>query len=239
MNMDNNIFPLGKYKGKTYKYILDQNDTRYFKYLIGDFRSYWTEIYSFYEYLRLNNKLVDEINILLNIKMVLDTETTGFYERDIVLQLSYIIFNPKHTLKKFDHYVKIDPKVKISNSNIHGITNKICETKGIPISDILNMFCEDLKICKALIGHNLQFDIRMLKSEFNRLSLNSDILTTKTIEDTMVLGREKYPKGTKMKLGDLHKLELNTEMENAHNALYDVIATMNVYKSLKKPKITL
>jgi DNA polymerase III epsilon subunit-like protein len=38
-----------------------------------------------------------------------------------------------------------------------------------------------------------------------------------------------------MKLGDLHRLEFNKEMENAHNALYDVIATMNVYKSLTKP----
>ena len=75
----------------------------------------------------------------------------------------------------------------------------------------------------------------MLKSEFERLTWDCDIMTCKPIEDTLNLGKLKYPKGTKMKLGDLHRLEFNKEMENAHNALYDVIATMNVYKSLTKP----
>ena len=73
----------------------------------------------------------------------------------------------------------------------------------------------------------------MLKSEFKRVSLNCDILTCKPIEDTFHLGKQKYPKGTPMKLGDLHRLELKSDMVNAHNALYDVIATMNIYKKIK------
>jgi len=231
--MDSLIFPINKYKGLTYKQVLQKNDDYYYKYLIREFKSYYNDIYNFYEYLRLNNKFVNEINKILNIKMVLDTETTGFYEYDRVLQLSYILFNDIQTLKTFDHYVGIHPSIKIKNSEIHGITNEICKTKGIPIKNILDIFCDDLEICKALIGHNLQFDIRMLKSEFKRVSLNCDILTCKPIEDTFHLGKQKYPKGTPMKLGDLHRLELKSDMVNAHNALYDVIATMNIYKKIK------
>ena len=235
--MDNLIFPINKYKGLTYKQVLQKNDDNYYKYLIRDFKYYYNDIYNFYEYLRLNNKFTSEINKILNIKMVLDTETTGFYDYDRVLQLSYILFNEVQTLKTFDHYVKIHPSVKIRNSDIHGITNEICKTQGIPIAEVLNVFCDDLEITQTLIGHNLQFDIRMLKSEFKRLTVDCDIMTCKPIEDTLHLGKLKYPKGTKMKLGDLHRLEFNKDMENAHNALYDVIATMNIYKSLTKPII--
>jgi DNA polymerase III alpha subunit (gram-positive type) len=231
--MDSLIFPINKYKGLTYKQVLQKNDDFYYKYLIREFKSYYCDIYKFYEYLRLNNKFVPEINKILNIKMVLDTETTGFYDYDRVLQLSYILFNEVQTLKTFDHYVKIHPSLKIKNSEIHGITNEICKNHGIPINQILDIFCYDLELCKALIGHNLQFDIRMLKSEFKRVSLNCDLLTCKPIEDTFQLGKQKYPKGTPMKLGDLHRLELKTDMVNAHNALYDVIATMNIYKKIK------
>ena len=237
--MDNLLFPYKKYKNKTYKQVLDQNDEMYFKYLIRNFKLYYYEIYSFFEYLKLNNKFVDEINKILNIKMVMDTETSGFSEKDLVLQLSYILFNDKEELKRMDLVIKIDPKFKITNSHIHGITNQICQTKGILINEALDLFCNDLQITKALIGHNLQFDIRMLKNEFNRLKLNCDIMTSKPIEDTWHLAKEKYgkDKSIKLKLGDVHKLEFNKEMVNAHNALYDVIATMNVYKSLKKPRI--
>ena len=231
--MDSLIFPINKYKGLTYKQVLQKNDDFYYKYLIREFKSYYCDIYKFYEYLRLNNKFVPEINKILNIKMVLDTETTGFYDYDRVLQLSYILFNEVQTLKTFDHYVRIHPSIKIKNSEIHGITNEICKNHGIPINQILDIFCYDLELCKALIGHNLQFDIRMLKSEFKRVSLNCDLLTCKPIEDTFQLGKQKYPKGTPMKLGDLHRLELKTDMVNAHNALYDVIATMNIYKKIK------
>ena len=236
--MDNIIFPINKYKGLTYKQVLQKNDDFYYKYLIREFKSYYCDIYNFYAYLRLNKKFVSEIDKVLNIKMVLDTETTGFYDYDRVLQLSYILFNDVQTLKTFDHYVKIHPSIKIRNSEIHGITNEICKTQGIPISEVLEMFCYDLEITKALIGHNLQFDIRMLKSEFNRLTLDCDVMTCIPIEDTMHLGKLKYPKGTPMKLGNLHRLEFNKEMENAHNALYDVIATMNIYKNLiKQPQL--
>jgi len=233
IDCENKIFPLTKYKNMTYKQVYLTNDDKYFKYLIGSFKFNYNEIYDFYQYLLLKNKFPIEISKLLNIKILLDTETTGFYDYDRVLQLSYILFNEVQTLKTFDHYVKIHPSLKIKNSEIHGITNEICKNHGIPINQILDIFCYDLELCKALIGHNLQFDIRMLKSEFKRVSLNCDLLTCKPIEDTFQLGKQKYPKGTPMKLGDLHRLELKTDMVNAHNALYDVIATMNIYKKIK------
>ena len=124
--MDNYIFTLTKYKNLSYKKVLQTNDDRYFKYLITNFKFLYNIIYDFYIYLRLNNKYVDEIDKLLNIKILLDTETTGLFNYDSVLQLSYVIFNDFDLLKTFNKIIKINPKIKIKNSFIHGITNEHC-----------------------------------------------------------------------------------------------------------------
>ena len=154
MNMDNNIFPLGKYKGKTYKYILDQNDIRYYKYLIGDFRNYWTEIYSFYEYLRLNNKFVDEINILLNIKMVLDTETTGLsIEKDRVVEIACIeLQNHFPTKKIFHSYINPD------NTNELTYYCRFCGNTDNMVSLFLVLWSnKETNVLNSFNGFNLLF----------------------------------------------------------------------------------
>ena len=213
-----------KYKNLTYKQILDINDDKYFKYLIKNFKFNYEDNYDFYLYLR--SKYPDEIDKLLNIRILLDTETTGFTNNDIVLQLSYVIFNDYEILKSYNQYIKINPTVKITNSNIHGITKEIC-ANGICISDVLQRYISDLKYCKAIIGHNLHFDIRMLKNEFNRLKLDSNIIDLIKHEDTMTLH------GSRIKLGELYLKLFNEPMSNAHNAYYDVLATYKIYKKLK------
>jgi DNA polymerase III epsilon subunit-like protein len=224
---DTKIFALTKYKNYTYKQVLQTNDDKYFKYLISNFKSNYNDIYDFMLYLKQNNKYLNEIDKLLNIKILLDTETTGFTNNDSILQLSYVIFNDYEIIKSYDHVVKINPKIKINNSFIHGITNAICEKDGICINDVLDRFINDLKYCKSIIGHNVNFDIRMLKNEFIRNNKDFIIVDSKVIEDTMILA------GGKIKLGVLYEKLFNEKMNNAHNAYYDVLATYKIYKKLK------
>jgi DNA polymerase-3 subunit epsilon len=228
--MDNYIFTLTKYKNLLYKEVLQTHDDRYFKYLITNFKFLYNIIYDFYVYLRLNNKYVDEINKLLNIKILLDTETTGLFNYDSVLQLSYVIFNDSDLLKTFNKIIRINPKIKIKNSFIHGITQDHCKL-GEPCNIVMSELHEDLKICKTIVGHKVDFDLRMLSNEFKRLNIEYSFLTHK-IEDTMKLAQIKYKKKTK--LTELYKLEFNTDMEHAHNAFYDVMATYKIYKNLVK-----
>ena len=225
-NMDIKIFPLTKYKNYTYKELLDTNDDKYFKYLISNFKQHYNDIYDFMKYLHSKNKFVNEINKLLNIKILLDTETTGFSNNDLILQLSYIVFNDCEILKTYDQLVKINPKVKITNSFIHGITNDKCEKDGICINDILDRLIKDIHYCKSIIGHNISFDIRMLRNEFIRNNKEFVLVESKLIEDTMTLS------GGRIKLGVLYEKLFNEKMENAHNAYYDVLATYKVYKKL-------
>jgi len=222
--MDNNIFKLTKYKNLTYKQVLDLNDEKYFKYLIKNFKFNYEDNYDFYLYLR--SKYPNEIGKLLNIRILLDTETTGFSNNDVVLQLSYVIFNDYEILKSYNQYIKINPNIKITNSYIHGITKETC-ANGICIIDVLERYTYDLKYCKAIVGHNIHFDIRMLKNEFNRLKLNTNVMDLIKCEDTMTLH------GKRIKLSELYLNLFNEPMSNAHNAYYDVLATYKIYKKLK------
>ena len=177
-NLDNEIFTLTKYKKYTYKQVLETNDERYFKYLISNFKILYQDIFSFYQYMRSKNKYTEEINKLLNIKILLDTETSGFANTDLVLQLAYVMFNNNQILKSYNQIIKIDPKFKIKNAYIHHITNEKCDRLGIPLNESLDRFILDLKYCNSIIGHNVNFDIRMLKNEFNRLKYDSRLLET-------------------------------------------------------------
>ena len=90
----------------------------------------------------------------------------------------------------------------------------------------MDRFITDIKLCKSIIGHNINFDIRMLKNEFIRNKKDFVLIESKLIEDTMSLS------GGKIKLGVLYEKLFNEKMENAHNAYYDVLATYKVYKRL-------
>jgi DNA polymerase III alpha subunit (gram-positive type) len=229
-NNDLKLFSLTKYKNCTYKYVLESNDEKYMKYLFSNFKILMLDITDFLEYVRSKNKYVVEITKLLNIKLLLDTETTGFANYDHVLQLSYVMFNDVEILKSFNQLIKINPKIKINNSDIHGITNDRSFKEGIPIIDALDRLLYDLKYCKSIIGHNIGFDIRMLKNEFVRNKIDCSLFESKLLEDTMTLH------GGRIKLGKLYEDLFHEPMVNAHDAYYDVMATYKIYKKLIKDK---
>lgn len=116
--------------------------------------------------------------------LIFDTETTGLPKTKLltkevlhllpfIVQLSYVIFNTVTNRMELiqDHIIKIPLDVDISeeSTNIHGITKEISFTKGKELKDILFQFIEDYESCDLIVGHNLSFDINMLKMETMRL----------------------------------------------------------------------
>lgn len=169
--------------------------------------------------------------------LVFDTETTNLIKKDLtdvyIIQLSWIIFDTDSYKQEENDYVLRVP-VKINNSSIHGITKNISDN-GYYISEIIGIFLEDVKKCDILVGHNLQFDMNMLEIELNRLGLYNeiDMLYSKKYFDTMREGK-KYLKEKKFpKLQELYTTLFNKKFENAHNALFDVRATLRCYLKIK------
>jgi DNA polymerase III epsilon subunit-like protein len=205
--------------------------------------------------------------------LVFDTETTGLpktryinpfalEEWPHIVQLSYIVYDTetndivdsKDYIIKLPHYVLIPEE----SSKIHGITNDISAEKGCFIEDILNEFFYQLRSCDAVIGHNIEFDINIVKVELLRIinggnetssqlklykkdlhfltHFNNVICTLKdsiafcNIQSIDKRGKPylKYPK-----LSELHEKLFNKTPSNLHNSFNDVLVTLRCFMKLK------
>lgn len=207
--------------------------------------------------------------------LVFDTETTGLPGTKIInpdtlnlwpyiVQFSYIIYDMSlnKIIDKCDSIVKLDSDVVISeeSSKIHGITNEISKKNGLFIRTILDYFFDDLKNVDMLVGHNVSFDINMLKVELLRIiysnkTRNSDrliknykynlhyILNYKNICCTLqesidfcnIKAISKFGKEyTKFPtLLELHQKLFDSTPNNLHNSFNDILVTLRCYIKLK------
>jgi hypothetical protein len=205
--------------------------------------------------------------------LVFDTETSGLPPKFVrsltmdnanvfpyIVQFSYMIYNTEtNKIEKIqDSIIKIPSFIDISQDsvNIHGITKEMCNTKGIDIMSLLYKFEEDVNNCNLVIGHNIEFDLKMIYSELYRRVLESKeteqeywkfykklasyskkfdcsmkrgkkLCNLKTISMT---GREyiKYPT-----LSELHENLFGYVPKNLHNSLNDCIVSLRCYYKLK------
>ena len=75
-------------------------------------------------------------------------------------------------------------EIPLESTDIHGISNNIALTHGISIVEALGKLTTVLSKTAFLIGHNVNFDINILGSEYLRLNQENPLVDLKTI-DTM------------------------------------------------------
>jgi DNA polymerase III epsilon subunit-like protein len=201
--------------------------------------------------------------------LVFDSETTGLSKSKFinpsnlhlwphVVQFSYIIFDTtsNSVIKVRDFIIKIPDTVVITeeNSNIHGITNDIAAAKGVNIQGVLEEFFEDFDFVDNVVGHNVAFDLNMVKVEVNRLLLESDqaeklqgflrsLDSSRKIYCTMqdsidlcnIEAKDKFGKTYIKfpKLIELYQKLFNVTPKNLHNSLNDVIVCLRCFIKMK------
>jgi DNA polymerase III epsilon subunit-like protein len=207
--------------------------------------------------------------------LTFDTETSGLppYKKTMcldnldlwpyVMQLSYSVFNTKQndfTLIK-DEVIKIPECVLVSEVSIklHGITKEISQLKGIQIYEALSEFFNHLKKADKVVGHNVKFDIDMLRVESLRIIWENRnklpqkaILEAKhnlhyltnlvniycTMENSIdlcniqTLDRFGKPYTKWPKLSELHFKLFGTNPNHLHNSLVDVLVTLRCFMML-------
>jgi DNA polymerase III epsilon subunit-like protein len=205
--------------------------------------------------------------------LVFDTETTGLPQSKFIgpttlhqwphiVQFSYIIYDTSlnDIIQSKDYIIKLPESILIpeESSKIHGITNDISQRNGVQISDVLSEFFYFLRGVDMLIGHNVEFDINMIKIELLRI-IDKNSFTQEqikfykyelyfltnfkniscTLKDSIKFcniqlidknGKSflKYPK-----LIELHEKLFNKSPSNLHNSFNDILVTLRCFMKLK------
>mgnify|MGYP001766856759 CR=1 FL=1 len=171
-----------------------------------------------------------------------DTETTGLSSnQDHIVQLAWILTDQDGNVIRDAVHV-IYPQgytIPWQAAAIHGITTDHAKRNGIPLKTVLSEFSDAAISAKALIAHNLSFDLGFLRSSYSRtntpspLNGKTEFCTMKSSTDWCKLPPSRGKSGYKWpKLTELHYRIFKYEFPNAHNAQADVQACMNCFWKL-------
>ena len=148
------------------------------------------------------------------------------------------LINNKSFLIKPDNFT-----IPYNSEKIHGISTQIALEKGIGLIIALKDFEEDLKKCKYIIGHNINFDKNILGAEFYRKNIESNLLNKISIDTGHISKQYCNLKGglgggLKMpKLIELYEILFGKKFSDAHDASYDVNATAKSFFYLLKKEV--
>ena len=183
--------------------------------------------------------------------LIFDTETTGLPLRDNapltdldnwprLVQLAWQMHEHSGKLIGAKNYI-IKPEgfiIPYSAEKVHGISTEKAMADGHDLKTVLNEFAADIATTTLLVGHNIEFDINVVASEFLRNGIESDFLNKKKLctklESTDYCaipggrgGKFKWPN-----LAELHFKLFQEGFTDAHNAAGDVEATSRCFLEL-------
>jgi len=196
--------------------------------------------------------------------LIYDTETTGL-PRDWkapltdsenwprLVQLAWQLHDAKGQLiSRGNRIVRPDGfTIPFTSAKIHGITTERAQADGLPLSEVLAEFDQDLARATYVMGHNIEFDVNIVGAEYHRLGEPVEKLTNKPVIDSKNEatdycaipggrgGQFKWPT-----LTELHQKLFNKGFGEAHDAAYDVDATARCFfelcrlRVIQRPELT-
>ncbi|WP_185858294.1 DNA polymerase III subunit alpha [Blattabacterium cuenoti] len=182
--------------------------------------------------------------------LIVDTETTGLpisYKIPIthtdnwprIVQISWQchdvmgdLIETKNFIIKPDHY-----DIPFNAFKIHGITNEKAEKYGFSLKFVLREFQKSFDKSQCIIGHNLEFDIKVIECEFYRNKIEISFKKKKMLDTKVIsvsycklLGNKKRFKWPT--LSELHQKLFGEKVKNLHNAKNDVKITTRCFLEL-------
>ena len=177
---------------------------------------------------------------------VFDTETTGLpktrqtptqellscWDECRVLSIAAITYSSRgRELSRFYRLVKPDG-FAVAATEIHGITEEEANQKGVSFVSIYNDFIKMIKNSKYIVGHNLKFDLDVIRAECIRRNL--DFSPIEKLIPTCTLDLVKQWYGRPKKLEVIYQELFGEMFDGAHNALNDTEACARVYSVIKE-----
>lgn len=162
----------------------------------------------------------------LNLKnplVVFDLETTGTsISQDRIVEMAFSKVSPDQSIE--EKCQRINPTIPIPNetSKIHGIYDDHVKDKP-PFKQVAKSLANWLKGCDIAGFNVLHFDLPLLMEEFLRADVAFDVDNRKVVDAQKI-----FHLMEKRNLMAAYKFYCGKELENAHSALADTKATLDV-----------
>ncbi len=186
-----------------------------------------------------------------------DTETTGLPKNYKALasdsdnwprlvQLSWAWFDENgNAWDRYDYIVKpLEFIIPEESTKIHRISHEQAVKEGVDLKMVLEEFSEHVSRAKSIVGHNIDFDDKIIAAELYRLQMPNimesanKICTMKSSANICRIsngrGSYKWPN-----LSELHRYLFNKDFDEAHNAMIDVLACARCFYEIRKRGINI
>ncbi|MDX1591049.1 MAG: PHP domain-containing protein, partial [Balneolaceae bacterium] len=187
--------------------------------------------------------------------LIFDTETTGLpqnYSAPLTdfdnwprcVQLAWQVHDETgKRISTGDYIIQPDGfSIPFNSEKVHGISTERARKEGIPLEEAMEIFNRDLEKSTFVVGHNLDFDLSIMGSEYLRMGKDNplpDKIAIDTKDEATEYcaipggrGRYKWPT-----LAELHQKLFDVGFEEAHNAAADVEATARAFLELVRLRV--
>ena len=185
-----------------------------------------------------------------------DTETTGLPKNwnapvtDLnnwprLVELAWVYYKDGLQVDAKDYIIKPEGFViPLDASKVHKITQQKALSEGLDLKMVLAEFKNFVNESDFLVAHNMSFDQMILGAEFLRNGMANSFadknkICTKEISTNFcaIPSNSGFKEFKWPKLSELHTKLFGKDVENAHNAFVDVIATAKCFWEMKNRKI--
>lgn len=161
-----------------------------------------------------------------------------------IVTITWMIAQPNEFIEKIENHIIRPDGFRIADGArmIHGVSEQQARQYGRPIKEILQRLASDLQSIDelAVIGHNVDFDRKVIGSEFSRHGFNVDIFKFPficTMQSATSICRIPRANGSGYKYPKLQELYLHLfggNFSDAHTSKADVEATARCYFELTR-----
>ena len=158
---------------------------------------------------------------------IIDTETSGGkYNEEKIIEIGILVYDGNKIMKTYQSLINPKKKVDYFVQKLTGIKeNKLRRCK--PFKDHAKEIKKLLKN-KVIVGHNVEYDYRVLKNEFKSIGMDYKAKTLCTIE----MSKKIFPDLESYKLKKICN-HFNIELNNHHRAYDDAKATTELFKIIR------
>ena len=159
---------------------------------------------------------------------IIDTETSGGkYNEEKIIEIGIIVYDGNNIIETFQSLINPQKKVDYFVQKLTGIKEKElkrCKTFKDHAKEIKKLLKN-----KVIVGHNIEYDYRVLKNEFKSIGMDYNAKTLCTIE----MSKRIFPDLESYKLKKICG-HFNIELNNHHRAYDDAKATTELFKIIRR-----